>query len=114
MIHQICPSCNLPKVLLGSRTSAMMNVCPCEPYSPVMDRGHPDTAATENQRLIDLVASQGREVASLATGHDLYEVVRRMHVQQFIEVYVLNRNTGKPFDEIVAGMAHEFGLTVRK
>ena len=64
MIYHICPSCDLPKGVLGSRTSAMMNVCRCEPYTPVIDRGHPDTAATEIQRLIDLVASQGREITA--------------------------------------------------
>ena len=64
MIYQICPSCNLPRGVLASRTSAMMNVCRCEPYSPVMDRGHPDTASTEIKRLIDLVEVQTREIAA--------------------------------------------------
>ena len=35
------------------------------PYIPVADRGHPDTAATENQRLIDLVASQAQHIKTL-------------------------------------------------
>ena len=51
------------------------------------------------------------EIAKLQTGHDLYEVVRRMSVPQFLDAYLLNRNAGQPFDEIVAGMAHEFGPT---
>ena len=62
----------------------------------------------------DALAAKDAEIAKLQTGHDLYEVVRRMSVPQFRDVYVLNCDTSEPFDEIVAGMAHEFGLTVRK
>ena len=54
------------------------------------------------------------EIAKLQTGHDLYEVVRRMNISNFISVYTANLCGGKPFDEIVAGMAPHFGLTVRK
>ena len=112
MTHPLCPTCGLR---YGSRMfPGALDVCRCEPYTPVMDRVYPDTAATEIQRLFDLAASQAREIAKLQTGHDLYEVVRRMSVPHFRNTYVLNRTTGKPFDEIVASMAHEFGLTVRK
>ena len=69
-----------------------------------------ESADGEYVRYEDVAA----EIATLQTSRDLYEVVRRMNVPQFWSVYVLNRDTGKPFDEIVAGMAHEFGLTVRR
>ena len=54
------------------------------------------------------------EIAKQQTGHDLYEVVRRMNVLQFHSAFILNRDNGIPFDGIVAGMAPFFGLTVRK
>jgi hypothetical protein len=53
------------------------------------------------------------EVERLRAGHDRYEVVRRMNVDAFRDAYVLNRRTGKPFDEIVADLGPFFGLTVR-
>ena len=85
------------------------------------DGGGPAEAAEaadgEFVKCDDAAAEIGRltaEIAKLQTGHDLYEVVRRMSVPQFLDAYLLNRNAGQPFDDIVAGMAHEFGLTVRK
>ena len=62
----------------------------------------------------DALVAKDAEIAKLQTGHDLYEVVRRMSVPQFLDAYLLNRNAGQPFDDIVAGMAHEFGLAVRR
>ncbi|MGL4648071.1 MAG: hypothetical protein ACRC1H_01585 [Caldilineaceae bacterium] len=53
------------------------------------------------------------EVERMRAGHDRYEIVRRMNVDAFRDAYVLNRRTGKPFDEIVADLGPFFGLTVR-
>jgi hypothetical protein len=53
------------------------------------------------------------EVERLRAGHDRYEIVRRMDVDAFRDAYVLNRRTGKPFDEIVADLGPFFGLKVR-
>ena len=53
------------------------------------------------------------EIVRLRAGHDRYEVVRRMNVDAFRDAYVLNRRTGKPFDEIVDNLAPFFGLRVR-
>ena len=53
------------------------------------------------------------EVERLRAGHDRYEVVRRLDVQAFRDAYLLNRRTGKPFDEIVAELAPFFGLRIR-
>ena len=62
----------------------------------------------------DALVAKDAEIAKLQTGHDLYEVVRRMNVLQFHSAFILNRDNGIPFDGIVAGMAPFFGLTVRK
>ena len=40
---------------------------PCSTYTPVMDRGYPDTALTEMMRLLDECAKLGRENARLRT-----------------------------------------------
>ncbi len=61
----------------------------------------------------ECVREMRAEIARLKAGHDRYEVVRRMNVQQFQAAYVLNRRTGKPFDEIVSDLAPFFGLRVR-
>lgn len=53
------------------------------------------------------------EIERLRAGHDRYEVVLRMSVDEFRDAYVLSRRTGKPFDEIVADLAPFFGLRVR-
>ena len=34
-------------------------------------------------------------------GHERYETARLLHPQQWKEAWLLNRNTGKPFDEII-------------
>lgn len=40
-------------------------------------------------------------VERLRIGYDRYETVRLLSVPQFQDAYVLNRRTGKPFDEII-------------
>jgi hypothetical protein len=37
----------------------------------------------------------------LRVGHDRYETVRLLHVPRFQTAWLLNRKTGKPFDEII-------------
>jgi hypothetical protein len=70
--------------------------------------------AAERTRLMDYVDKQAAsEIERLRAGYDRYEVVRRMNVSAFQDAYVLNRRTGKPFDEIVAEQAHFYGLRVR-
>ena len=147
MIYQICQLCG--RAIRGKGSDgliAMMQFCQCKPYTPAMDRGDPNTAATEIQRLIDLVATRelviatlkfdareralemlsdaaryqytlevkDAEIAKLATGRDLYEVVRRMSVPQFRETYCRSLYTHKKFNDLVADMAPHFGLTVRR
>lgn len=34
-------------------------------------------------------------------GSDRYETVRRMNPQAFLDAYILNQRTGKPFDEVI-------------
>ena len=145
---------------MGAINAAARGICKCKPYTPVMDRGYPDTATTEMQRLTDLAAIQSAkittlecaikgllegiddlkraaqeqalqslsdmaqaddalakkdaEIAKMQTGHDLYEVVRRMSVPQFRGALARSLGTGESFDNIVAGMAPFFGLTVRR
>jgi hypothetical protein len=41
------------------------------------------------------------DAEQLRVGHDRYETVRVLSVPQFQDAYVLNRRTGKPFDEII-------------
>ena len=61
-----------------------------------------------------MVCVSEAEFAKLQTGHDLYEVVRRMNVPQFKHAYVQGLYSTKPFDDFVADMAPFFGLTVRR
>jgi hypothetical protein len=60
-----------------------------------------------------LLDAQAWEISRLRAGHERYEVVRLMNVDAFRDAYVLNRRTGKPFDEIVAELAPFFGLSVK-
>lgn len=61
---------------------------------------HVPQDAEQAQWAADLRAA-ARLIETLKVGHDRYETVRRMNVQQFQDAFVLNRRTGKPFDEIV-------------
>jgi hypothetical protein len=60
------------------------------------------------QEAADALTAQAREIEALRAdaerwriGHDRYETVRLLSVPQFQDAYVLNRRTGKPFDEII-------------
>lgn len=54
-----------------------------------------------NAILTDEVARLEAEVAALKLGNQRYETIRRLNPQAFLDAYVLNRRTGKAFDEIV-------------
>ena len=113
MIYPLCLICGRPRVCASSPVSAIRAICGCPGYIPAEDRGYPD-AEDEVRRLFDLVASQQAEIARLQTGHDLYEVVRRMSVSQFYGACTRHYIEGIPLDDILEGRAHEFGLTVRR
>jgi hypothetical protein len=56
----------------------------------------------------DALEQQAAEIEALRAdaerwriGHDRYETVRLLSVPQFQDAYILNRRTGKPFDEII-------------
>lgn len=41
------------------------------------------------------------QMAQYHKGHERYETARRMSPHQWKDAWLLNRNTGKPFDEII-------------
>ena len=60
--------------------------------------------ARERDRLTTELAALRERLGAAELGAKRYETLRRFNAQQFTDAFVLNRRTGKPFDEIVDDM----------
>jgi hypothetical protein len=61
----------------------------------------PADDVAELARLRSELAACKEDAERYRKGHERYETARLLHPQQWKEAWLLNRNTGKPFDEII-------------
>ena len=64
--------------------------------------------------LLDIIEEKDREIERLKIDAERYRKLRRMHCNEFQNIYVASLNGNRSFDELVDGIQTFFGETERE